>query len=217
VVNIVIDRKFTFGDLDSIGASPEQISALKETQDILPYTQIAIGQISQLGSKVLNAMKRFHTIINDENLDARRKAVESIVPTQVAEADLKRMQSEITALREQALQLTLSNSGSQGPISMSECAMRLNKIVENMDTSMASLQQSIVDTFVKKRNIESHDLQNISRESEALIMALSQLDRQIIRMEGVLEEMDVALQGAIQKDFSQARKDGAGVSRADTY
>jgi hypothetical protein len=217
IVNIVSGRSFGFGDFADIGSSSEQISALKETQDILPYTQIAISQISQLGGKVLNAIKRFHTIVNDENFAARRKAVESMVPTQVAEADLKRLQSEITALREQALQLTLSSAGSQNPISMPECAMRLNKIVENMDASLVSVQQSIVDSFLKKRNIESHDLQNISRESEALIVALSQLDRQITRMEGVLEEMDVALQGAIQKDFSKISKDEAGGSRTDTY
>ena len=217
IVNIVSGRSFGFGDFADIGSSSDQISALKETQDILPYTQIAISQISQLGGKVLNAIKRFHTIVNDENFAARRKAVESMVPTQVAEADLKRLQSEITALREQALQLTLSSAGSQNPISMPECAMRLNKIVENMDASLVSVQQSIVDSFLKKRNIESHDLQNISRESEALIVALSQLDRQITRMEGVLEEMDVALQGAIQKDFSKASKDEAGGSRTDTY
>jgi hypothetical protein len=36
-------------------------------------------------------------------------------------------------------------------------------------------------------------------------------------MEGVLEEMDVALQGAIQKDFSKISKDEAGGSRTDTY
>ncbi|MBU3550693.1 hypothetical protein [Polynucleobacter sp. MWH-Berg-3C6] len=217
IVNIVIGRSFGFGNFGDIGSSSEQISALKETQDILPYTQVAISQISQLSGKVLNAIKRFHTIINDENFAARRKAVESMVPTQVAETDLKRLQSEITALREQALQLTLSSAGSQSPISMPECAMRLNKIVENMDASLASLQQSIVDSFLKKRNIESHDLQNISRESEALIVALSQLDRQVTRMEGVLEEMDVALQGAIQKDYSKTSKDETGGSRADTY
>lgn len=217
LVNLVIDRKFIFTDLDGIGSSPEQIAALKETQDILPYTQIAISQIGELGGKVLNAIKRFHTIINDENFSARRKAVDSMQPSQVGEADLRRMRSEITALREQALQLTLSNAGNQNPISMPEYAMRLNKIVESMDHSMISLQQSIYDSFQKKKNIESNDLHNISRESEGLIVALSQLDRQIVRMEGVLEEMDVALQGAIQKGFNAADKDGVGSNRADSY
>jgi hypothetical protein len=128
-------------------------------------------------------------------------------PSQVGETDLRRMRSEITALREQALQLTLSNAGNQNPISMPEYAMRLNKIVESMDYAMISLQQSIFDSFQKKKNIESNDLHNISRESEGLIVALSQLDRQIVRMEGVLEEMDVALQGAIRSGFGASDKD----------
>jgi hypothetical protein len=138
------------------------------------------------------------------------------LPTQVAEADLKRLQSDITALREQALQLTFSNPGNQNAVSMPEYAMRLNKIVESMDSAFASLQKSIVDSFLKKKNIESNDLQNISRESEALIVALSQLDRQINRMDGVLAEMDVALQGAIQRGFSSSDRNDAGTSRADT-
>jgi hypothetical protein len=217
LVNLVIDRKFSFTDLGGIGSSPEQIAALKDTQDILPYTQIAISQIGELGGKVLNAIKRFHTIINDENFSARRKAVESISPSQVGELDLKRLQSEITALREQALQLTLASAGNQNPISMSEFAMRLNKIVESMDYSIGALQKSIIDSFQKKQNIESNDLHNISRESEGLIVALSQLDRQIVRMEGVLEEMDLALQGAIQNGFSASDKDGVSSNRADTY
>ena len=43
--------------------------------------------------------------------------------------------------------------------------MRLNKIVENMESTLAGLQKSIVDQFTKKRNIETKDLQGISRES----------------------------------------------------
>lgn len=216
IINLVIDRRFGFGDFGVGGSSPEQVAALKETQDILPYTQIAISQIGELGAKVLNAIKRFHTIINDENFAARRKAIDSLLPTQVAEADLKRLQSDITALREQALQLTFSNPGNQNAVSMPEYAMRLNKIVESMDSAFASLQKSIVDSFLKKKNIESNDLQNISRESEALIVALSQLDRQINRMDGVLAEMDVALQGAIQRGFSSSDRNDAGTSRTDT-
>jgi hypothetical protein len=125
------------------------------------------------------------------------------------------LQSEITALREQALQLTLSNSGNQNPISMPEYSMRLNKIVDSMDSALQSLRHSIVDAFQKKQNIESNDLRNISRESEALIVVLSQLDRQVIRMEGVLAEMDVALHGAIQKGFRSSSKDGSSDQRAD--
>jgi hypothetical protein len=216
IVNLVIDRNFNFGDLGGMASTPEQMAALKETQDILPYTQIAISQIVELGGRVLNATKRFHTIINDENFADRRKAIESNVPGQVAEFDLHRLQSEITALREQALQLTLSNAGNQSPISMPEHSMRLNKIVDGMDSALQSLQHSIVDAFQKKQNIESNDLRNISRESEALIVVLSQLDRQVVRMEGVLAEMDVALHGAIQKGFRSSSRDESGDQRADT-
>lgn len=215
IVNLLIGGNFSFGDFAGRASTPEQMAALKETQDILPYTQIAISQIAELGGRVLNAIKRFHTIINDENFAERRKAIESIPPERVAEVDLHRLQSEITALREQALQLTLSNAGNLNPVSMPEYAMRLNKIVDSMDSSLQSLQHSIVDAFQKKQNIESNDLRNISRESEALIVALSQLDRQIVRMEGVLVEMDAALHGAIQKGFRSA-KDEAGSHRADT-
>jgi hypothetical protein len=142
--------------------------------------------------------------------------MESNVPGQVAEFDLHRLQSEITALREQALQLTLSNAGNHNPISMPEHSMRLNKIVDGMDSALQSLQHSIVDAFQKKQNIESNDLRNISRESEALIVVLSQLDRQVVRMEGVLAEMDVALHGAIQKGFRSSSRDESGDQRADT-
>ncbi len=197
VLNLVIDRKLSLGSIGR-AANAEQVAALRETQDILPYTQIAIGQISELGGKVLNAIKRFHGAINDENFAERRKQIESFLPNQVAERELAQLRTEIVALREQALQLTLSNTGAQSPISLPEYAMRLNKIVENMESTLAGLQKSIVDQFTKKRNIETKDLQGISRESEGLIVALSQLDRQIVRMEGVLEEMDQALRGAIQ-------------------
>jgi hypothetical protein len=98
---------------------------------------------------------------------------------------------------------------------MPEHSMRLNKIVDGMDSALQSLQHSIVDAFQKKQNIESNDLRNISRESEALIVVLSQLDRQVIRMEGVLAEMDVALHGAIQKGFRSSNKDDSGGPRAD--
>jgi hypothetical protein len=216
IVNLVIDRNFNFGDLGGMASTPEQMAALKETQDILPYTQIAISQIVELGGRVLNATKRFHTIINDENFADRRKALESSLPEQVAEFDLHRLQSEITALREQALQLTLSNAGNHNPISMPEHSMRLNKIVDGMDSALQSLRHSIVDAFQKKQNIESNDLRNISRESEALIVVLSQLDRQVVRMEGVLAEMDVALHGAIQKGFRSSSRDESGDQRADT-
>ena len=215
IVNLLIGGNFSFGDFAGRASTPEQMAALKETQDILPYTQIAISQIVELGGRVLNATKRFHTIINDENFADRRKAIESNLPERVAELDLHRLQSEITALREQALQLTLSNSGNQNPISMPEYSMRLNKIVDSMDSALQSLQHSIVDAFQKKQNIESNDLRNISRESEALIVVLSQLDRQVIRMEGVLAEMDVALHGAIQKGFRSSSKDGSSDQRAD--
>ena len=214
IVNLLVGGNFSFGDFAGRASTPEQMAALKETQDILPYTQIAISQIVELGGRVLNAIKRFHTIINDENFADRRKAIEATLPGQVAEVDLHRLQSEITALREQALQLTLSNSGNLNPVSMPEYAMRLNKIVDSMDSSLQSLQHSIVEAFQKKQNIESNDLRNISRESEALIVALSQLDRQIVRMEGVLGEMDIALQGAIQKGFHSAKNE-AGGNRVD--
>jgi hypothetical protein len=216
IVNLLIGGNFSFGDFAGRASTPEQMAALKETQDILPYTQIAISQIAELGGRVLNAIKRFHTIINDENFADRRKAIESVPPQRIAEVDLHRLQSEITALREQALQLTLSNAGNLTPVSMPEYAMRLNKIVDSMDSSLQSLQHSIVDAFQKKQNVESNDLRNISRESEALIVALSQLDRQIVRMEGVLGEMDVALQGAIHKGFdSSPSRDESGGHRAD--
>lgn len=197
VLNLVIERKFSFGTLGNT-ANSDQVAALRETQDILPYTQIAISQISELGGKVLNAIKRFHGALNDENFAERRKLIDSISPTSIAEHELNRLRAEIVALREQALQLTLSNTGTQSPISLPEYAMRLNKIVETMELTLTALQKTIVEQFSKKRSIETKDLQGISRESEGLIVALSQLDRQIVRMEGVLEEMDQALRGAIQ-------------------
>jgi len=49
-----------------------------------------------------------------------------------------------------------------------------------------------------------------------LIVVLSQLDRQVVRMEGVLAEMDVALHGAIQKGFRSSSRDESGDQRADT-
>jgi hypothetical protein len=197
ILNLVIDRKMSFGAIGGVSSS-DQVAALRETQDILPYTQIAIGQITELGGKVLNAIKRFHTAINDENFAERRKQIEAMAPNQVAQRELSQLKAEIVALREQALQLTLSNTGTQSPISLPESAMRLNKVVENLEVSLAALQKSIVEQFAKKQNIETKDLQGISRESEGLIVALTQLDRQIVRMEGVLEEMDQALRGAIQ-------------------
>lgn len=197
ILNLVIDRKMSFGAIGGVSNS-DQAAALRETQDILPYTQIAISQITDLGGKVLNAIKRFHTAINNENFAERRKQIESMAPNQVAQRELAQLKAEIVALREQALQLSLSNTGTQSPISLPESAMRLNKIVENLERSFIAVQKSIADQFAKKQNMETKDLQGISRESEGLIVALTQLDRQIVRMEGVLQEMDQALRGAIQ-------------------
>jgi len=107
------------------------------------------------------------------------------------------MRSEIVALREQALQLSLANSGGQLQLNLSELSMRLNSIVETLDNSLAQLEGSINHAFAQKQNMEIQSLQKMTMESEGLILALSQLERQIDRMEGVLEEMGVALEGAI--------------------
>jgi len=197
VLIFVLDMRARYGDISGEDLDVSQVDSLREAHDILPYTQIALGQISDLGSKVLNATKRFHTLLSSENATGRKKIAESAEGGKVADYELSHMRSEIVALREQALQLSLANSGGQLQLNLSELSMRLNSIVETLDNSLAQLEGSINHAFAQKQNMEIQSLQKMTMESEGLILALSQLERQIDRMEGVLEEMGVALEGAI--------------------
>jgi hypothetical protein len=54
--------------------------------------------------------------------------------------------------------------------------------------------------------MEKNDLHKISRESEGLILALTQWERQIERMDGVLEEMSEALENAIHGNDAGANQ-----------
>jgi hypothetical protein len=53
----------------------------------------------------------------------------------------------------------------------------------------------------QKYHFEMQDASRMSRDSEGLILALTQLQRQIERMEGVLEEMGAALDKVVQGEL----------------
>lgn len=201
VVVVVGDRRRHYSDLDvaaDFGSSKS--SSLRETQDILPYTQIAVNQVSDLGGKVLKAVKRFHGVLTEASLAGQRERLESLTPINLVESELARMRGEIVSLREQTIQMSLSSSGLQSTGNISDQCIRINAVVDALEVNLNQIDNSIKQAFAYKQGMESSDLQKISRESEGLILVLSQWERQIERMDGVLEEMTEALDKAIRGD-----------------
>jgi hypothetical protein len=180
---------------------------LKDAHDILPYTQIALNQIADLGGKVLVAAKRFHGVLTDENAGRRKKAQELPDPTPLIDAEIAAMKVEIVALREQAIQLGLHNSGMPMQMNLSEQSMRLNNVVEHLEQALGGMSNTMHQVVSQKYHFEMQDVSRVSRDSEGLILALTQLQRQIERMEGVLEEMGAALDKVVQGE--QAGQDAS--------
>jgi hypothetical protein len=198
IVVVVGDRRRLYGGIDvSEGADFSRASYLRETQDILPYTQIAVNQASDLGGKVLKALKRFHGVLTEASLSGQRDRLESVQPLNLVESELTRMRHEIVALREQTIQMSLSNSGMSSGGNIADQCIRISAIVDNLELNLNEMDMSIKQAFAYKQGMEKNDLHKISRESEGLILALTQWERQIDRMDGVLEEMSEALENAI--------------------
>lgn len=201
VVVLVGDKRRHYSDIDvaaDFGSSKS--SSLRETQDILPYTQIAVNQVSDLGEKVLKAVKRFHGVLTEASLAGQRERLESLTPINLVESELVRMKSEIVSLREQTIQMSLANSGLQSSGNLADQCIRINAVVDALEANLNQIDNSVKQAFAYKQGMESSDLQKISRESEGLILVLTQWERQIERMDGVLEEMTEALDKAIRGD-----------------
>jgi hypothetical protein len=111
------------------------------------------------------------------------------------------MTVEIVALREQAIQLGLHNSGMPMQMNLSEQSMRLNNVVERLEQTLGGMGNTMRQVATQKYHFEMQDASRMSRDSEGLILALTQLQRQIERMEGVLEEMGAALDKVVQGDL----------------
>jgi hypothetical protein len=201
VVNFTYGRRNQYGGIDESELDAEKWESLKDAHDILPYTQIALNQIADLGGKVLVAAKRFHGVLTDENAGRRRKVQEFPDPTQLIDAEIAAMTVEIVALREQAIQLGLQNSGMPMQMNLSEQSMRLNNVVERLEHALGVMGNTMRQVAAQKYHFEMQDASRMSRDSEGLILALTQLQRQIERMEGVLEEMGTALDKVVQGDL----------------
>ena len=207
VVVLVGDRRRVYGDLDVTEEDDfSKASYLRETQDILPYTQIAVNQASDLGGKVLKALKRFHGVLTEASLSGQRDRMESLKPINLVETELTRMRHEIVALREQTIQMSLSNSGMSSGGNVADQCIRISAIVDNLEQNLNEMDTSIKQAFAYKMGMEKNDLHKISRESEGLILALTQWERQIERMDGVLEEMSEALENAIHGNDAGANQ-----------
>ena len=201
VVNFTYGKRNQYGGIDESELDEEKWESLKDAHDILPYTQIALNQIADLGGKVLVAAKRFHGVLADENSGRRKKIQELPDPTQLIDAEIAAMKAEIVALREQAIQLGLHNSGMPMQMNLSEQSMRLNTVVEHLESALGGMSNTMHQVVAQKYHFEMQDASRISRDSEGLILALTQLQRQIERMEGVLEEMGAALNKVVQGDM----------------
>lgn len=202
VVNFTYGKRNQYGGIDETELDEEKWESLKDAHDILPYTQIALNQIADLGGKVLVATKRFHGVLADENSGRRKKIQEIPDPSYAIDAEIAAMKVEIVALREQAIQLGLHNSGMPMQMNLSEQSMRLNTVVENLEQALGGMSNTMHQVVSQKYHFELQDASRISRDSEGLILALTQLQRQIERMEGVLEEMGAALDKVVQGDIA---------------
>ena len=207
VVNFTYGKRNQYGGIDESELDAEKWESLKDAHDILPYTQIALNQIADLGGKVLVAAKRFHGVLTDENAGRRKKAQELPDPTPLIDAEIAAMKVEIVALREQAIQLGLHNSGMPMQMNLSEQSMRLNNVVEHLEQALGGMSNTMHQVVSQKYHFEMQDASRVSRDSEGLILALTQLQRQIERMEGVLEEMGAALDKVVQGE--QAGQDAS--------
>jgi hypothetical protein len=216
IVIVVGDRRKSYSDIDiqDIGHS-KKVSFLRETQDILPYTQIAVNQVSDLGGKVLKALKRFHGVLTEASLSGQRDRVDALKPMNLVETELLRMRQEIVALREQTIQMSLSNSGISSGGNVADQCIRISAIVDNLEQNLVQVDTSIKQAFAYKQGMEKNDLHKISRESEGLILALTQWERQIERMDGVLEEMSDALEHAIHGENFESEPRSTSSFRLD--
>ncbi|QWE19295.1 hypothetical protein [Polynucleobacter corsicus] len=214
VVNFTYGKRNQYGGIDESELDEEKWESLKDAHDILPYTQIALNQIADLGGKVLVATKRFHGVLADENSVRRKKIQELPDPSQIIDAEIAAIKVEIVALREQAIQLGLHNSGMPMQMNLSEQSMRLNTVVEHLELALGGMSNTMHQVVSQKYHFELQDASRISRDSEGLILALTQLQRQIERMEGVLEEMGAALDkvvhGAIPEETTTLTSYGLG-------
>lgn len=216
IIIILGDKRRHYSDIDMQEVEdPTKLTFLRETQDILPYTQIAVNQVSDLGVKVLKALKRFHGVLTDASLSSQRDRIDSLKPINLVEAELLRMRQEIVALREQTIQMSLSNSGISSVGNVADQCIKISSIVDNLESNLVQVDVSIKQALAYKQGMEKNDLQKISRESEGLILALTQWERQIERMDGVLEEMSEALEYAIHGKESVVDPRGTPSFRLD--
>ena len=178
-------------------ASGRRVSMLRDTRDVLPYSQIALNQVHELGSKVLDAVKSLHVSLGQTADVVAQKTQQAELPYEDLLAAYARLEKDVATVREQTIQLSLHQND---PQALSESLQRFNAYVDTIESDMSVLHCLLRTAFEQRYGMEIVELKRVGYEAQSLVIVLSQWDKKVERLNGVLEELTGALDYALAQE-----------------
>lgn len=178
-------------------ASGRRVSMLRDTRDALPYSQIALNQVHELGSKVLDAVKNLHGSLTQTAHAISQRTQQAELPYEDLLAAYARTEKDVATVREQTIQLSLYQND---PQALSETLQRFNTYVDALESDMIVLQSLQRAAFEQRYGMEIAELKRVGYEAQSLVIVLSQWDKKVERLNNVLEELTEALDYALAQE-----------------
>ena len=178
-------------------ASGRRVSMLRDTRDALPYSQIALNQVHELGSKVLDAVKTLHGSLTQTAHAISQRTQQAELPYEDLLAAYARTEKDVATVREQTIQLSLHQND---PQALSETLQRFNTYVDALESDMIMLQSLQRAAFEQRYGMEIAELKRVGYEAQSLVIVLNQWDKKVERLNNVLEELTEALDFALAQE-----------------
>ena len=178
-------------------AAGRRVSMLRDTRDALPYSQIALNQVHELGSKVLDAVKTLHGSLTQTAHTISQRTQQAELPYEDLLAAYARTEKDVATVREQTIQLSLHQND---PQILSETLQRFNTYVDALESDMIVLQSLQRAAFEQRYGMEIAELKRVGYEAQSLVIVLSQWDKKVERLNNVLQELTEALDFALAQE-----------------
>ena len=178
-------------------ASGRRVSMLRDTRDVLPYSQIALNQVHELGNKVLDAVKTLHGSLTQTAETISHRTQQAELPYEDLLMAYARTEKDVATVREHTIQLSLHQSD---PQILSESLQRFNTYVDALESDMIVLQSLQRAAFEQRYGMEIAELKRVGYEAQSLVIVLSQWDKKVERLNNVLEELTAALDYALAQE-----------------
>lgn len=178
-------------------ASGRRVSMLRDTRDVLPYSQIALNQVHELGGRVLEAVKTLHSSLGQTAEIISQRTQQAELPYEDLLAAYARTEKDVANVREQTIQLSLHQND---PQVLSESLQRFNTYVDTVESDMTVLHSLLRSAFEQRYGMEIIELKRVGYEAQSLAIVLSQWDKKVERLNGVLEELTAALDYALARE-----------------